>query len=114
MNDFQTTSQLIGKFTDKELTHEEESRLLYQASRNPLLRNELRLDHDINEIFSDHNRIKLSETIRKTINNERGKIIAPRSLTIAAFSSHIIYDRRSYRPYSEPYKSKLWAHFVYA
>jgi len=84
MNDFLTHSQLIGKFTDNELTHEEETSLLYQASRNPLLRNELRLDRDISEMFADQERIILSETIRKVIRNERGRIIIPFSVKIAA------------------------------
>ncbi len=84
MNESLSHSHWIGKFTDKELTPGEETRLLSQASHNPLLRNELRLDMDINELFDDYDRIQLSETIRKTIRKERGRIIIPAYLKIAA------------------------------
>ena len=67
MNDYLTHSHWIGKFTDNELSSEQESTLLNQASHNPLLRNELRLDQDISELLADYDRIKLSETIGRTI-----------------------------------------------
>ena len=84
MNDFLTQSHWIGKFTDNELTHEEEIRLLDQASHNPLLRNELRLDRDISELVADYDRIQLSEAIRKTMKHDESKVILPIYLKIAA------------------------------
>ncbi|MCX6281870.1 MAG: T9SS type A sorting domain-containing protein [Bacteroidetes bacterium] len=84
MNDFLSYSHWIGKFTDKELTAEEENSLIFQASYNPLLRNELRLDNDLNELFSDPEVFLLSETIRKTIIHERNKVRTPVYLKIAA------------------------------
>jgi hypothetical protein len=84
MNDFLTQSHWIGKFTDKELSVEEESRLMAQASHNPLLRNELRLDEDINELFNDIDRIRLSDTIRSAIQHEKSRVIMPIYARIAA------------------------------
>ena len=84
MSDFLTQSHWIGKFTDKELSPEEESRLMAQASHNPLLRNELRLDEDINELFDDCDRIRLSDTIRSAIHHEKSRVILPLYLKIAA------------------------------
>ena len=84
MNDFLTHSCWIGKFTDNELSPEEEAGLLSQASYNPLLRNELRLDRDINDLLSDPDRIKLSENIRKTISFGRGRRFIPSWAKIAA------------------------------
>jgi len=84
MNDYLTHSHWIGKFTDKELSSEQESTLLNQASHNPLLRNELRLDQDISELLADYDRIKLSETIGRTIKKGRTNVIIPVYLRIAA------------------------------
>ncbi|MCX6286289.1 MAG: hypothetical protein NTY96_04185 [Bacteroidetes bacterium] len=84
MNDFLTQSHWIGKFTDNELSSEQETQLLYQASQNPLLRNELRLDKDLTEMFADPELIELSETIRKTIKDEKSKVHMPFYLKIAA------------------------------
>jgi hypothetical protein len=84
MNDFRTQSHWIGQFTDKELSPEEESMLLAQASHNALLRNELRLDEDINELFDDIDRIRLSDSIRSAIHNEKSRIILPLYVKIAA------------------------------
>lgn len=84
MNDFLSQSQLIGKFTDKELNPEEECSLLAQAAHNPLLRNELRLDQDIDGIFDDFELIRLSDTIKSAIHHEKSRVIMPLYLKIAA------------------------------
>jgi len=84
MNDFLTQNHWIGKFTDKELNPEEESRLLAQASHNPLLRNELRLDEDINKLFDDYDRIRLSDAIRSAIQHEKSRVLLPLYVKIAA------------------------------
>ncbi len=84
MNDFLTQSHWIGKFTDKELSPDEEVRLLAQASYNPLLRNELRLDKDINEVFDDFELISLSDTIRSAVSHEKSRVILPLYVKIAA------------------------------
>lgn len=84
MNEYQTSSYWIGKFTDNELTSEEEEQILSQASHNPVLRNELRLDRDITDLFDDNDRLKLSEQIKRTIKEEKGKIRIPFYFRIAA------------------------------
>ncbi len=84
MNDFLTQNQRIGRFTDKDMSAEEETLLLAQAAHNPILRNELRLDQDINDFVTDYDRIKLSEVIRRTIKNKKEKIFIPVGLKVAA------------------------------
>ncbi len=84
MNDFFKLSHWIGKFTDNELTPEEEDSLLIGASRNPILRNELRLDREISGLLDDYQRIRLSETIKRTMKAEEGKVVIPFCYQIAA------------------------------
>jgi len=75
MNDIFFRSEWIGKFTDNELDQEQEINLLLMASENPLLRNELRMDREISEMFTDRKKAELSEMICNTIRN-RKKIIS--------------------------------------
>ncbi|MCX6284691.1 MAG: hypothetical protein NTW31_10715 [Bacteroidetes bacterium] len=84
MSDFLTQSQWIGKFTDNELSSEEEIRFLFRASQNPLLRNELRLDKDLSDLLADPGLLELSETIRKTIKNGKRNNRVPVYRQIAA------------------------------
>ena len=84
MNNYLSYSHWIGKFTDNELTPEEEESILSQASHNPVLRNELRLDRELSLMFDDGMRLRLSEQIRKTMKEEQGKIRFPFYLKIAA------------------------------
>jgi len=84
MNDFMTDSQWIGKFTDLELSPDEETIILARAARNPILRNELRLDRDISELMADGNRLKLSMAIRKSISRGRRRKTVPLYARIAA------------------------------
>ena len=84
MSDFLTQSQWIGKFTDNELSPEEETQFLFRASQNPLLRNELRLDKDLSDLIVDQGLLELSETIRKTIKNGKSNNRMPVYRQIAA------------------------------
>ncbi len=84
MSDFLTHSQWIGKFTDNELSSEEETQFLFRASQNPLLRNELRLDKDLSDLLADQGLLELSEAIRKTIKNEKSNKRMPLYRQIAA------------------------------
>jgi hypothetical protein len=84
MNDFFLRSEWIGKFTDKELDREQENSLLHMASQNPLLRNELRMDREINEMFMDMKKAELSEMIHKTIHKKKKMRFNSAWLKIAA------------------------------
>ena len=84
MNNFFLRSEWIGKFTDEELDREQENILLHMASQSPLLRNELRMDREINEMFMDKKKAELSEMIHETINKKKTRRFNPTWLKIAA------------------------------
>ena len=86
MNDqsYVNINSLIGRFSEGDLSREEEEWLLGQAAVNPLLRNDLRLDRDLEELLSDPGKLALSETIRAQIHHEKKRIEKGWILKIAA------------------------------
>lgn len=84
MNDHLFLNSYIGKFTEGELTSEEENWLLSQASSNPMLRNEMRLDKEISDFFSDPGKLVVSEHVRKAIKEGHARVQIRFYLRIAA------------------------------
>jgi hypothetical protein len=86
MNELFFTSEWIGRFTDNELDQEQEINVLLMASQNPLLRNELRMDREINDMLLDLKKSELSEMIGNTIRSGKQPVIHHPLLKLAAMA----------------------------
>jgi len=72
MKETENLSEWIEKYQSDELDQKEKSRFLSLLNRNPLLRREVMIDKELNDILSDENLLEISEKFRM-IRDKMGK-----------------------------------------